>query len=415
DGPGFGSPICAGSSISINELFCGPEGMASYSWSVNCGSIDGPADERCVSWIPPSDGSLCTFSLVVVDSNGCTSTCTRDLSVPAPIPCGQLPPPNSLPFCGSTGNQYCVNASFTITNVTVSCADWSVVSWDSNCFIYNAGASSGPCEFLIDANNALGCPVSCVVSFGCQAAGEGCTPGYWKNHTPLWNQAGDNVSACVAAAISSLGAPYSGNGTTGARFRHTFGLTGAQMVAAGLDSNITLAQAINLGGGCFFKLARHAVAGLLSSCAVDYSFSTTDVLTGVHNAFVSLQCEPLATQLAAFNELNCPLNKTGASGALSEADEVLEPILPTEFALQQNYPNPFNPSTDISFSLPKAANVTLEIYNVLGQTIAMLVDEHKEAGVHTITWNAGNVSSGVYFYRLTTPEFVMSKKMLLMK
>jgi hypothetical protein len=94
--------------------------------------------------------------------------------------------------------------------------------------------------------------------------------------------------------------------------------------------------------------------------------------------------------------------------------------LPTEFALSQNYPNPFNPTTDISFSLPQATHVTLDIFNVLGQKVNTLVDSDMPAGNHTVTWNGDNasgssVSSGVYFYRISAGKDVETKKMMMLK
>jgi len=90
-------------------------------------------------------------------------------------------------------------------------------------------------------------------------------------------------------------------------------------------------------------------------------------------------------------------------------------ILPHDFALDQNYPNPFNPTTTISFSLPEAGNVKLDIYNIMGQTVATLVDEYRQAGTHEVIWNANGIASGVYFYRLTAGEFTDTKRMLLLK
>jgi hypothetical protein len=90
--------------------------------------------------------------------------------------------------------------------------------------------------------------------------------------------------------------------------------------------------------------------------------------------------------------------------------------LPAGFSMDQNYPNPFNPATEISFALPNAADVKLEIYNIMGQKVAILIDERREAGDHTISWDGSNVASGVYLYRLTAGEdFVETKKMILLK
>ena len=89
--------------------------------------------------------------------------------------------------------------------------------------------------------------------------------------------------------------------------------------------------------------------------------------------------------------------------------------LPTAFALAQNYPNPFNPVTDIAFAVPVACDVTLEVFNVLGQKVATLLDGRFDAGEHSVTWDATAQSSGVYLYRLTASEVVETKKMLLLK
>ena len=86
--------------------------------------------------------------------------------------------------------------------------------------------------------------------------------------------------------------------------------------------------------------------------------------------------------------------------------------VPISFELKQNYPNPFNPSTTISYSLPKTANVSLRIFNTLGQEVALLLSEPRSPGYYQVQWNA-NVPSGIYFYRLQAGEFVETKKMIL--
>jgi hypothetical protein len=85
------------------------------------------------------------------------------------------------------------------------------------------------------------------------------------------------------------------------------------------------------------------------------------------------------------------------------------------FELEQNYPNPFNPSTNISYKIHEAGNVSLKVYNVLGTEVATLVDEYKPAGSYTIKFNASNISSGIYFYKLTTGNYSEIKKMTLLK
>src|SRR5208283_2923439 len=96
--------------------------------------------------------------------------------------------------------------------------------------------------------------------------------------------------------------------------------------------------------------------------------------------------------------------------------------LPKEFALDQNYPNPFNPTTTLRYALPTDSKVTLKIYNVLGQVVAALVDGFVNAGYQSAQWNASNVASGVYFYRIeaksvanSSKSFTQVKKMVLVK
>ncbi|HWR84335.1 MAG TPA: T9SS type A sorting domain-containing protein [Candidatus Deferrimicrobium sp.] len=93
---------------------------------------------------------------------------------------------------------------------------------------------------------------------------------------------------------------------------------------------------------------------------------------------------------------------------------VLAKELPADYALNQNYPNPFNPSTKISFSLPVRSDYTLTIYNVTGQVVEEMAGS-AEAGAVELTWDAGNLPSGIYFYKLNTAGFSDTKKMMLLK
>jgi hypothetical protein len=102
---------------------------------------------------------------------------------------------------------------------------------------------------------------------------------------------------------------------------------------------------------------------------------------------------------------------------------ILEYAQPTEYKLEQNYPNPFNPTTKIRYSIPNVEthndaslrNVTLKIYDILGDEVATLVNEKKEAGYYEIEFNASSIASGVYIYRLQSGSFTSSKKMMVLK
>ncbi|MCH9031441.1 MAG: T9SS type A sorting domain-containing protein [candidate division Zixibacteria bacterium] len=104
----------------------------------------------------------------------------------------------------------------------------------------------------------------------------------------------------------------------------------------------------------------------------------------------------------------------------TDVNDVGSAALPTRFALAQNYPNPFNPSTKISFSLPEASSVTLEVLNILGQRVATIIDERFAAGEYLVEFNALNangerLATGVYFYRLTAGSFTQTRKMTFLK
>ena len=83
--------------------------------------------------------------------------------------------------------------------------------------------------------------------------------------------------------------------------------------------------------------------------------------------------------------------------------------------MYQNYPNPFNPVTKINYAIPVDSDVSLILYNLRGHEVARLVDSKRIAGNHSISWNASNVASGIYFYRLKAGDFVQTRKMVLSK
>jgi len=95
-------------------------------------------------------------------------------------------------------------------------------------------------------------------------------------------------------------------------------------------------------------------------------------------------------------------------------DETITGI-PSEYTLEQNYPNPFNPATQISFGIPKAGMVKLEVYTLLGQKVKTLISTEMNSGYHSINFDAGDLSSGIYIYTISANDFIQSKKMLLLK
>lgn len=92
-----------------------------------------------------------------------------------------------------------------------------------------------------------------------------------------------------------------------------------------------------------------------------------------------------------------------------------EDLLPKKFELFQNYPNPFNPVTRIKYAVPKASHVRVEIYNVLGQRVSLLVNEEKQPGYYTVSFDASSLASGFYIYRLQASGFHAVKKLIVTK
>ena len=88
---------------------------------------------------------------------------------------------------------------------------------------------------------------------------------------------------------------------------------------------------------------------------------------------------------------------------------------PKTFSVEQNYPNPFNPSTKIVYSIPHISNVTLKVFNILGQQVKTLVNQTQSQGTYTVTFNASSLPSGIYFYSLEAGDYTQVKKMILLK
>ena len=145
---------------------------------------------------------------------------------------------------------------------------------------------------------------------------------------------------------------------------------------------------------------------------VDLSYSDADLLTGGIsgfplgdlNWFPAKKAEWLAQRDQEYEYILGPtgIKKIGGS-------------LPADFELQQNYPNPFNPTTVIRYKLPINSLVTIKVYDVLGREVQTLVNQHQNAGDHSVTLNARNLSSGEYFYRLQAGTYHDTKKLLLLK
>ncbi|MBL7191593.1 T9SS type A sorting domain-containing protein, partial [bacterium] len=127
----------------------------------------------------------------------------------------------------------------------------------------------------------------------------------------------------------------------------------------------------------------------------------------------------------AWSEDSFPFEKTAVDNSSSSpyqtwaltgwGDDAVSIETPSEYFLTQNYPNPFNPETTIEFGLKENSKVTLEVYNVMGQRVATLIDGYLDAGYQMVVWDASSQSSGVYFYKLHAGDFTSVKKCIIMK
>jgi len=109
------------------------------------------------------------------------------------------------------------------------------------------------------------------------------------------------------------------------------------------------------------------------------------------------------------------LKQIDTDGNFDYSDIIEVEVVPDQYELSQNYPNPFNPSTTINFSLPKQTQLKIRIYNMLGEQVATIAEGMYEAGYHKVSFNASNLPSGTYIYRLESSEYVKVKKMILLK
>jgi len=137
----------------------------------------------------------------------------------------------------------------------------------------------------------------------------------------------------------------------------------------------------------------------------------TNVFAG-SRIYAIIDPENLMTELQENNNKGWSI--LGGLGIITDANDIEVPVV-DEFELSQNYPNPFNPQTRITYSISSEKKVSLKIYDILGREVVVLVNEVKPAGSYEVNFNASNLASGVYFYRLHAGSFIKTKKMMLLK
>jgi hypothetical protein len=146
-----------------------------------------------------------------------------------------------------------------------------------------------------------------------------------------------------------------------------------------------------------------ASISFVDSTITDTTFTATAIPTGVYHWRVR------AENAAGYGTFSTSRSFNRIVNSVADAE------LPLEFDLGQNYPNPFNPTTTIEFAIPKTSQVSLKIYNNIGEEVATLVSEEKTPGRYSVQWNGRGAASGVYYYRIVAGDFVVTKKLVLLK
>jgi hypothetical protein len=223
------------------------------------------------------------------------------------------------------------------------------------------------------------------------------------NNGTSWTEVNTGLTYPVAYALAVSGTNLFA-GTSGGVFLSTNNGTSWTAVNTGLTNTYVWAFAVSgtnlfagTSGGVFLSTNNgtswtEVNAGLTNTSVWAFAVSGTNLFAGTSGGGVWRR--QLSEMITDVEELN---------------------PLPTEFSLGQNYPNPLNPSTKIKYSIPKSSQVSLKIFNTLGEEIETLVNEEKPVGTYELNWNASNLPSGVYFYRIQTGDFVQTRKMILLK
>jgi hypothetical protein len=149
---------------------------------------------------------------------------------------------------------------------------------------------------------------------------------------------------------------------------------------------------------------------------IDLSYSDADLLTGATGNFPVGDLNWFPTQKADWEAQkeaeHTLIENAKEAGTLSIRDDA---NLPGKFLLRQNYPNPFNPTTTISYELTMSGLVTLKVFDVMGREVSTLVNQTQGTGNHEVVFNANNLASGIYYFSLTSQNYTVTKKMVLVR
>ncbi len=312
-----------------------------------------------------------------------------------------------------------------LTNAYITCLAVSPASGGANSTNLFAGDGQGGHGVFLSTNNGTswtavdsGMGYTWVLSLAVSPTGNGATNIFAgtqnggvfhsTNNGKSWTLPSTLLSTEIVYALGVEGTNlFAGTGegvflsTDNGTSWTAAGLTNANVSALAISGTNIFAGTIYTGvsnGGIFLSTDngtswRAVNTGLTNTNISSLAVSETDLYAGTNGS--GTWRRPLSDMITAVKE---------------SKNEI-----PTTYSLSQNYPNPFNPSTTISFALPSRSFVSLKVFDILGRELSTIVSGELQAGTYNRQWNAANMSSGVYFYRLQAGSFIETKKLLLLK
>jgi hypothetical protein len=225
----------------------------------------------------------------------------------------------------------------------------------------------------------------------------------WKVSAALSGLGNDLVSTTFAT--TTLGWAQGSNGSV------------AKSTDGGATWGSAIATGLSFGGGIQY-LGSTAVA--VTGGPGGFALSTDNGNSWVQKTVTGVTDNLFALSFLTGGQTGWVVGSNGVvaqwSGTLFVSVEATQPaVLPSSVVLWQNYPNPFNPSTTIRYGLPHKSNVSVTVYNTLGQEVGLFIQGDQEAGYHNVKFGGSGLPSGVYFYRLSAGDFVQTRKLLLLR
>ncbi|MBB6611286.1 T9SS type A sorting domain-containing protein [Pontibacter sp. Tf4] len=373
---------CNGASTgAINLSVSGGVSPYTYDWS-NDGAESPDNDPQDLTGLAAG-----TYTVTVTDANGCTETLTETVDQPTGI---TVTATGSNPTCANlSGGSISGTISGGTGPYTVSVNNFaSSVNSTGSYTIPNLGAGS----YTVSVRDANQCTASSsvvtLVAPTCVAF-EGCTLGYWKNHTNRW--------------VTCDGLNLSPNTKYGTVFAD----------APASLKDLTLIQVLNLGGGGINNLGRQSVAAILNACHpdVDYKLTTSQIISGVNAAFRNNTAGSYATYLDGLNNAGCPLGGTPATPKSITKVQKLDGVESDRISA---YPTPFSDKATIEFTTSRTENFVVNLYDMKGALVRQLKAGTAKAGeLQVVEVDGAGLNEGLYIARMTSDSGAKAVKLLL--